>query len=52
LHLSGDCHPLDPIKAEEILAVAQACRKYATQLGITALRFNSVAAQVWPQLSL
>ncbi|EFN54781.1 hypothetical protein CHLNCDRAFT_58054 [Chlorella variabilis] len=41
----GDLHPLDPIRAEEILAAAQACREYGAQLGIPKLRFNSMAAQ-------
>lgn len=41
-----DVHPLDPLTAVEVSAAGKACRQRADELGVTRVRFNSIALEV------
>lgn len=45
-------HPLDPLGADEIRAVAAACRKHAESLALPFLRFNVISLQEPPKRAL
>lgn len=45
-NLSLDSHPLDPLTPEEVKLASEACKGYAKQRGVPALRFNCIYLEV------
>ncbi|KAG2486353.1 hypothetical protein HYH03_014934 [Edaphochlamys debaryana] len=45
-------HPLDPLSVSEVQRAAEACRRYAKELGLPPLRFNNIQLREPPKAAL